>query len=243
LRILVCQSCMDKPQENIRTIVIPPDPLPVVNPRPEDYTDADNPIGPLGYDPISQTLGPAAGLGGGNIGNLTLGGGLHAAFITQGSSQGTLSKTSAFSAYLSNSQSGFNNTVGKNWSASAGAPRTVAAPRPNSGFTGVTNTYNISQVLLQAPSDMPFLRSGSTTLKFQGSNDDVNWTDIASVVTAGVAGEQISIGSSQMGAFATTNFAFHRINISGDGISSVGIATIVFNAAGPSGAFTSGDIG
>jgi len=38
LRILVCRSCLDVPQEQLRTIVLPPDPVPVVNPRPEIST-------------------------------------------------------------------------------------------------------------------------------------------------------------------------------------------------------------
>jgi len=37
LRLLVCRRCLDKPQIQLRTIVIPPDPLPVINPRPEFY--------------------------------------------------------------------------------------------------------------------------------------------------------------------------------------------------------------
>jgi hypothetical protein len=37
LRILVCPECYDLPQPNIRRIVIPPDPLPIMNPRPENY--------------------------------------------------------------------------------------------------------------------------------------------------------------------------------------------------------------
>lgn len=34
---LVCRQCWDVPQENLRTIILPPDPLPVLNPRPENY--------------------------------------------------------------------------------------------------------------------------------------------------------------------------------------------------------------
>lgn len=37
LRILVCKTCLDCPQPQLKTIVIPPDPLPVLNPRPENY--------------------------------------------------------------------------------------------------------------------------------------------------------------------------------------------------------------
>ena len=38
LRILVCRSCLDLPNEQLRTIVLPPDPVPIQNPRPEVST-------------------------------------------------------------------------------------------------------------------------------------------------------------------------------------------------------------
>ena len=38
-RLLVCKSCLDVPQEQLRTIVLPPDPVPVMNPRPEAYDE------------------------------------------------------------------------------------------------------------------------------------------------------------------------------------------------------------
>lgn len=37
LRIRVCPTCMDAPSEFLRTIIIPPDPLPLIDPRPEPY--------------------------------------------------------------------------------------------------------------------------------------------------------------------------------------------------------------
>lgn len=38
LRILVCtRTCLDRPQIQLKTIILPPDPLPVFNPRPENY--------------------------------------------------------------------------------------------------------------------------------------------------------------------------------------------------------------
>lgn len=40
LRSLVCNTCLDKPQPQLRTIVIPPDPVAVLNPRPEQYAVA-----------------------------------------------------------------------------------------------------------------------------------------------------------------------------------------------------------
>lgn len=38
LRILVCDICLDIPQVQLRTIIFPPDPVPVFNARPENYT-------------------------------------------------------------------------------------------------------------------------------------------------------------------------------------------------------------
>lgn len=37
LRLLVCETCLDQPQEQLRTIILPPDPLPILNARPEFY--------------------------------------------------------------------------------------------------------------------------------------------------------------------------------------------------------------
>ncbi len=37
LRTLVCPRCLDTPNEAIRTIILPPDPAPVLNARPEQY--------------------------------------------------------------------------------------------------------------------------------------------------------------------------------------------------------------
>lgn len=34
---LVCRDCLDVPNENVRTLILPPDPVPVLNPRIEDY--------------------------------------------------------------------------------------------------------------------------------------------------------------------------------------------------------------
>jgi hypothetical protein len=37
LRILVCDTCLDKPQPQLRAKPLPPDPVPILNPRPENY--------------------------------------------------------------------------------------------------------------------------------------------------------------------------------------------------------------
>jgi len=35
-RILVCHSCLDQPQQQLRAIILQPDPIPILNPRPGD---------------------------------------------------------------------------------------------------------------------------------------------------------------------------------------------------------------
>jgi hypothetical protein len=39
IRILVCNRCLDRPQEQLRAIVIPADPVPIQNPRTEPFVD------------------------------------------------------------------------------------------------------------------------------------------------------------------------------------------------------------
>lgn len=38
-RILVCRGCYDQPQEQLRAVIIPADPVPIQNPRPEPFVD------------------------------------------------------------------------------------------------------------------------------------------------------------------------------------------------------------
>lgn len=37
LRILVCRRCQDKPQQQLRAIIVPADPVPIQNPRTEPF--------------------------------------------------------------------------------------------------------------------------------------------------------------------------------------------------------------
>jgi hypothetical protein len=41
-RILVCPTCLDKPQEQLRAIIVPPDPMPIANPRVEYFVDYES---------------------------------------------------------------------------------------------------------------------------------------------------------------------------------------------------------
>jgi hypothetical protein len=39
--ILVCDECLDIPQEQLKTIILPPDPVPIMNARPEQFVNAE----------------------------------------------------------------------------------------------------------------------------------------------------------------------------------------------------------
>lgn len=41
LNILVCQSCLDDPQEQLRPRILPPDPEPVINARPPAWASQE----------------------------------------------------------------------------------------------------------------------------------------------------------------------------------------------------------
>lgn len=57
-RILVCNTCLDVPQEQLRAIVLPADPVPIMNPRVQNYADAEtNYITTTGGGTIDPTTG------------------------------------------------------------------------------------------------------------------------------------------------------------------------------------------
>lgn len=40
-RLLVCNQCTDNPQQQLRAIILPADPVPILNPRPEQFERAE----------------------------------------------------------------------------------------------------------------------------------------------------------------------------------------------------------
>ena len=40
-RLLVCSSCNDVPQQQLRAIIVPADPMPIINPRLQDFATAE----------------------------------------------------------------------------------------------------------------------------------------------------------------------------------------------------------
>src|SRR5262245_39699107 len=119
LRFLVCDSCYDSYQQNgQRTIILPADPIPIMNARPEQYVVADNPLSALGAKPI-----PALWSYGSQIGTMTRGGGIPSAF------DGNANKPALLSATIVTPNSSYENYVGINWSES---PATILPSSLNS---------------------------------------------------------------------------------------------------------------
>jgi len=57
-RILVCDTCYDEPQNQLRAIVLPADPMPIINPRVEPYAwDEIDRRQVSGYNAVSPTTG------------------------------------------------------------------------------------------------------------------------------------------------------------------------------------------
>jgi hypothetical protein len=211
VRILVCPSCLDVPQEQLRVIILPMDPVPIMNARPENYVDADNPMSALGYSPISQTIG-------GRFGNLLGGGGLNAAF------DGNPTKPWWRSAANAVSNSSYNNYVGINWSGANAA--LLSAP---SSLLPPVLRHSLTSFTLTAPSDRSFLGNNQTDYLIQASPSMSpvfeTWTTISSGTTAGLTGEVIT------GNCVAGYSQFHRAAFLGDGLSPVTVAQVSFNVA------------
>lgn len=214
LDIQVCDTCLDVPQESGRTVILPPDPVPVAFPLPENYAAAGNPLSTLGYNVASNFLPQPPQVLGGNIGNMTLNAGVNAAF------NGNANKRAEYCAAISISNSSYQNTVGKNWSAdpsgtSISLPSTVAVV-----------THVVSSFTIVAPNDARFLNAGATGFHLDGSADNQTWATIYAGTTAGTVGETITANTTSA-AF----FQYHRIAIQGDGFSAVQIAQAIFNVS------------
>ena len=191
IRQLVCQSCNDKPQEQLRVIVLPPDPVPIMNARPENYVDADNPLSVVGVS--ANFAKPAYGS---RVGNMTADGGLNAAF------DGNPVKVATACAGISISNSSYNNYVGINWNGMN--LNTISVP---SGLIPTARTHTLTSYTITAPVNAAI---GSTSYLVQGSYVNATiygaWTTVSSGSIAGTVGEVIT-GTVTTGG----SYPFHRV--------------------------------
>lgn len=211
-RFLVCDRCWDVPQEQLRTIVLPPDPIPIQNARPENYIGDNNPISGIGASPnfaLDQQTNSAF------IGNITGGAGIAAAF------DGNVYKVAHLSAKSPTiSNSSFDNYIGVNWRGYVAATQPANLPAPSIKHT-------ITSFAIYAPQDRSFLPA-ATDYVIQASQSGAAvfgaWTTLASGTTAGTAGEVIE---AQCGQSQTSQF--HRVAFQGDGTNYVTVAQVQFN--------------
>lgn len=80
-RILVCETCLDVPQNQLRNIIIPADPTPIMNARIQDYVTAET----NNRYTSGQVLSPTAATGDGTTATLTFTVPLDVAPVTVGS--------------------------------------------------------------------------------------------------------------------------------------------------------------
>lgn len=213
LRFLVCEPCYDLPQIQLRTILIPPDPVPVEYAVPEIYTETDNPVSPIGYSAQALFGNQNAGAA---IGTLTNGGGLVAAF------DGRTVKLMAQSALSPIPAAGYNNFIGVNWNANISNPEVPAAL-----LTAVT--YSVPSFTVYAPTDAGIASNGtsavSTGIQLYGSYNGAQWFLLYNGTTTGTVGEVFTATGAVGGAFQ-----MHRVAILGAG-GPVSVAQVQFNVA------------
>lgn len=207
IRVLVCDSCTDKPQQNgQRTIILPADPIPIMNARPEFYVTDNNPLSAIGANPS-----PLLWQYGSRIGTMTKSAGVASAF------DGNPNKPTFMSASIVTVDSSFDNYVGINWT---GYP-----PTASSTINLPTITHTLSSYTIIAPNDGPF---GSSAYVVQGSNLNAGWgtwTTISSGTTLQSIGEVIS-GTPVFGG----RFQFHRVAFAG-GIGPISVAQVSFSVS------------
>lgn len=205
----VCDSCLDVPQEQLRTITIPADPMPVSDPRIESY---------------NAETGPFQGLGT-PIGTLVDWGGLAAAFDwgginfdSSGADPFPPSKPANFCAALQTATSSFTNTIGLQWNVGAQPVDSVAE----------TQTVNVTRFQLYAPNDMGFCSAGAVSYVFQGSSDGATWTTLYSSTTSDAVGQTIDVES----GLTSGSYSYHQVAFDGTSGGTIAVAQLVIFGTG-----------
>jgi hypothetical protein len=150
-------------QEQLRVIVLPSDPVPIANPRPELFAADDNPLTSIGgsFNPLATVPW---------FGTMTGSAGLGAAFDSNAN------KPYSQSAVGYVSVNG-NNTIGRNW----------IGYNPNT-LAGIV----AGPVTVTAPNNAKLFGGGAAAWVFQGSNAPIGFTTLSSGTTAGTIGEVLS---------------------------------------------------
>jgi len=208
LRYLVCESCLDAYQQNgQRTFILPPDPIPIQNARPEYYVPDNNPLSGLGANP-----NPFRWKYSNQIGTMINAAGIPAAF------DGNANKPSFLCAQIATSKSSYQNYIGINWSGNANS---IAAP---SSLKAPVLTHTLSSYTITGPNDTAI---GSTAYVVQGANVDTSWTAWTTLASGSISG---TVGETLSGTPTGGRFPFHRVAFYG-GSGSISIAQISLSVA------------
>lgn len=209
LRRLVCEPCYDDYQPNgQRTFILPPDPIPVSNPRPEFYVPDSQPLSAIGVS--ANFLQPTYG---NRIGTMIYGAGIDAAF------DGNQVKPSWLSAQIFSPMSSYQNYVGINWTGNPGSQISL------SSLQSPTLAHTLSSVTVVAPRDVAF---GSTSIAVQGSSiggASSNWTTLVTLTPVGSVGETLTATST-----VASMYQYHRAAFYG-GASQISVCSVSFSVA------------
>jgi hypothetical protein len=208
LRFLVCEHCYDAYQQNgQRTIILPADPVPIQNARPEYYVGDNNPLSALGANPT-----PTLSLFSAQTGTMINGAGIPAAFDSN------FNKPSHMSAMIMQPGSSYENYVAINWA------EYPAGTFPYGLDTPVIR-HTLTDWVIQAPNDSTF---GSSVYVIQGSNAPttsfLSWTTLDSGGFFGLVGERRSGTATAGGAYQ-----FHRVAFYGGVGDPIAVAQVQFN--------------
>jgi len=207
LRFLVCDSCVDAMQQNgQRTIMLPADPLPIQNARPEYYVPDNNPLSAIGGQPpyADWRLGS-------QIGTMVNAAGVPAAF------DGNPNKPSFLCAQIITPNSSFGNYVGINWAEGRGVttPSSLGAP---------VRTHTVTSYTIIGPNDTTI---GSTGYVVQASPVAAGWGSWTTIDSGDIAGD---VGETITGTATGPRNQFHRVAFWG-GSGAISVCSVQLNVS------------
>lgn len=226
LRILVCETCLDVPQMQLKTIIIPADPVPIMNPRPEVFNSSNNNVAVLGQNAKGDDGSPGQPYGFASFSTFS---NANAAF------DGNANKSYRFSARVPISANSTGNVLGARFSAdpSGLSSQLVQGQVSNQSLPQIYQT--VTGFKITAPNNTAFLGSSiATSYSLYGYADTYSsgvttstQTLVYSGTTAGTVGESITISN-----LSATYPAF-KMFFTGNGINALGVAQFELYAQGP----------
>lgn len=226
LRILVCKSCLDRPQIQLKSIIIPADPLPVMNPRPGAILSSDNNVAPLGQNANAEDRLPGTPYGSGGYSNFL---NANAAY------DGNNNKSYRMCARVPVSANSTANRLGVRFSFDPSGVNTqlIQGAIPGQEFPQIYQT--ITGFKMIAPNNSAFLGSSYTSAyslygyydSYDSGTVTITQTLVYSGTTSGAVGEEIEVTG------LSAKYPGFKFFFTGDGVNALGVAQIELYASGP----------